>query len=103
MHRYKFSKSRVRYLENHAKFYTLMALFPKTGRTHQVRVHLKSIGHAVVSDSIYTPRKLLAFDLAWCPRLFLHAAQIEFTHPKSKKIVKFKSLLPKELKNAILN
>ena len=98
-----FSKSRVNYLMHHACDYTLLRLYPKTGRTHQVRVHLKSIGHAVVSDSIYTPRKLLAFDLAWCPRLFLHAAQIEFTHPKSKKIVKFKSLLPKELKNAILN
>ena len=97
------TKSRVRYLQTQAKDYTLLSVFPKTGRTHQVRVHLKSIGHPVVSDLIYTPKKLLAFDLSWCPRLFLHAQVLEFKHPKSKKIVKFKSPLPKELEDAILN
>ena len=97
------SKARVNYLKNHARDYTLLRIFPRTGRTHQVRVHLKSIGHPVVSDLIYTPAKLLKFDLLWCPRLFLHASSLAFSHPVTKKQVKFESDLPKDLKNAILN
>ena len=95
------TKSRINYLIKQAKKYTLLNLFPKTGRTHQIRVHIKSIGHPVVSDLIYTPKKLLKFDFLWCPRLFLHASKIKFTHPKSKKAVEFKSDLPGDLKDAL--
>lgn len=97
------SKSRLRYLRDHAREYTLLTVLPKTGRTHQIRIHLKSIGHPVVSDLIYGPGKLLKLDLLWCPRLFLHASSLSFVHPKTKKKVKFESGLPNELKNAILN
>lgn len=97
-----YNKSRVRYLDQHALEYSLLAVFPKTGRTHQIRVHLKSIGHPVVSDLIYCPSKLLKFDLVWCPRLFLHAKSISFADPKSKKALAFESDLPNELKNAML-
>lgn len=97
------TKSRINYLTKQAKKYTLLNLFPKTGRTHQIRVHIKSIGHPAVSDLIYTPRKLLNFDLMWCGRLFLHASFLQFTHPKLKKPVSFGSNLPKDLKDAILN
>ena len=100
---YFLSKSRINYLKKHATKYTLVALFPKTGRTHQIRVHIKSIGHPAVSDLIYTPKKLLKFDLLWCPRLFLHASSLRFIHPKTKKPVSFKSDLPNDLKGAILN
>ena len=95
------TKSRINYLIKQAKKYTLLNLFPKTGRTHQIRVHIKSIGHPVVSDLIYTPKKLLKFDFLWCPRLFLHASKIKFTHPKSKKDIEFKSGLPGDLKDAL--
>lgn len=95
------SKSRLNYLEHHAIFYTLLDVFPKTGRTHQIRVHLKSIGHPVVSDLIYGPGKLLKFDLLWCPRLFLHAASLSFIHPKTKKKVSFATDLPQDLKSVL--
>ena len=98
-----FTKSRVNYLKNHAVLYSLLEVFPKSGRTHQIRVHLKSIGYPVVSDLIYCPKKLVKFDMQWCPRLFLHAKEIVFTHPSSKKPVKFETDLPKDLKDAILN
>lgn len=52
---------------------TLLEVEPKTGRTHQIRVHMKYLGHTVVSDPIYGGRKQLKDDLMWCPRLFLHA------------------------------
>jgi len=104
-----YSKARVRYLDQHGLNYSLLSVFPKTGRTHQIRVQLKSIGHPVVSDLIYCPSKLIKFDLLWCPRLFLHATRIAFVDPRSipiksgsKKILTFKSDLPNELKNAML-
>lgn len=97
------SRNRKRYLKSHAVEYSLMTLIPKSGRTHQIRVHLKSIGHPVVSDLIYGPSKLLKFDLSWCSRLFLHAQSLSFLHPKTKKLVEFRSDLPKDLKDAILN
>lgn len=96
-------KPQARYLINQATLYTYLKLLPRTGRTHQVRVHVKSIGHPVVSDLIYAPRKLLKFELLWCPRLFLHASILEITHPKTKARKEFKSDLPKDLKDAISN
>lgn len=96
------NKNQKNYLKAHATDYSFVTLYPKTGRTHQIRVHLKSIGHPVVSDLIYTPAKLLKFDLNWCPRLFLHAKSLEFTHPATKKPIFFESDLPSDLKNAML-
>ena len=96
------NKNRISYLKVHARNYTILALKPKTGRTHQIRVHLKSIGHPVVSDRIYTPTKLLKFDLSWCPRLFLHASFLEFKISKTKSPLAFRLDLPKDLKSAIL-
>lgn len=95
------SRSRKNYLERHARLYSLLSLFPKSGRTHQIRVHLKSIGHPLVSDLIYSPRKLLQFDLFWCPRLFLHARSLEFVHPQTKKPIFFESSLPDDLTLAL--
>ncbi len=97
------TKSRVNYLKVYARDYSLLKLYPATGRTHQIRVALKHIGHPVVSDLIYTPGKLLKFDLMWCPRLFLHASFIAFFDPVSKKRVEFSLNLPNDLKNAMLN
>jgi 23S rRNA pseudouridine1911/1915/1917 synthase len=58
--------------------YTLVGLWPKTGRTHQIRVHMKYLGHPIVSDSFYAGRKTSRRDREWCPRLFLHAEEISF-------------------------
>lgn len=86
----------------HGGEFTLLELFPKTGRTHQIRIHLKHIGHPVVGDSFYAGRKTARNDRLWCPRLFLHAANIKFSHPTTKKMVEFKSDLPQDL-SAVLN
>lgn len=97
------SRPRINYLKTNALNYSQLKLKPKTGRTHQIRVHLKSIGHPVVSDLIYAPSKLIKFDLLWCPRLFLHSRRLCFSGPKSKKNFDFKSDLPNDLKNAMLS
>ncbi|KKR87016.1 MAG: pseudouridine synthase [Candidatus Curtissbacteria bacterium GW2011_GWA1_41_11] len=103
LHEKNFTKSRINYLNNHGREYALLKIMPLTGRTHQIRVHLKSIGHPVVSDRIYSPTKLLKFDLSWCPRLFLHASFLGFKISKTKSPLSFRLDLPKELKSAILN
>ena len=63
----------------------------KTGRTHQIRVHMKAIGHPVVGDNVYTPIRLENFGLqGQC----LHARAIGFVHPRSGERLYFESELP---------
>jgi 23S rRNA pseudouridine1911/1915/1917 synthase len=64
---------------------------PKTGRTHQIRVHLASVGHPVIGDSKYGSRA------PGLSRQFLHAAQLGFQHPSTEESVEFTSALPVEL------
>ena len=81
--------------------HSLVEFHPQTGRTHQIRVHAKHIGHAIVADEFYAGRKTARNDRKWCPRLFLHATGIKFIHPVSGKEVEFKSDLSEELKNVL--
>jgi 23S rRNA pseudouridine1911/1915/1917 synthase len=78
--------------------FTSLEIHPLTGRTHQIRVHMKHLAHPVVSDPIYLSRRQLYQDLSWCPRLFLHAGGIELDHPVTGKKMKFESSLPVEMK-----
>lgn len=77
---------------------TLLEVSPKTGRTHQIRVHLSSIGHSVVGDKLYGKKGTLA----GLDRQFLHAARIEFTTPSGKKVTG-ESKLPAELQSVLDN
>lgn len=80
--RFKISQNKFTYLE----------IRPKTGRTHQIRVHMKFLNHPVACDSLYDPRGLCPKSLK---RLALHAKSIEFKDLK-EKIVKVESPLPKD-------
>lgn len=81
--------------------YSLLELYPKTGRTHQIRVHLKHIGHPIVSDKTYVGRKTWRHDTKWCPRLFLRAHSISFKHPSTSKKVAFDLEISQDLKDAL--
>lgn len=81
--------------------FSLLRCFPQTGRTHQIRVHLKSINHPIVGDSKYGGRKTARLDARWCPRQFLHAEKIEFIHPWSHQKTSFTSPLPQDLAQAL--
>lgn len=70
--------------------YTLLLLKPLTGRTHQIRVHLASIGSPIVGDKLYGGKMLLN-------RQFLHASRLQITHPKTLKKLTFESPLPTDL------
>lgn len=82
--------------------YTLLELRPQTGRTHQIRIHLKYLGHPIVADEFYAGRKTARKDKVWCPRLFLHASAISFIHPKTGKRLSFESKIPADLQFAAL-
>jgi|SRR5581483_286740 len=86
------------YYEIEGEDFTLLEIYPKTGRTHQIRVHLKYIGHPIVSDSLYAGRKTLRKDLKLFPRLWLHAKSIEFVHPVTGERMKLEASLPQEIK-----
>ncbi len=81
--------------------FTLLRCFPKTGRTHQIRVHLKYINHSIVTDEKYVGRKTFRLDKRWCPRLFLHAAKIGFNHPVSGERMELESALPEDLSKVL--
>ena len=68
---------------------TLIELKLETGRTHQIRVHMKYIGHPVVNDAIYSNRKLFD-ETGQC----LHAKELGFVHPTTNKYMEFDSKLP---------
>lgn len=92
----KYKVSKIYNLES--KIYTLLELTPETGRTHQIRVHLKYLGYPIVSDLTYAGRKTAREDRKWCPRMFLHASYLGFFHPKTGKWVEFESRQPSDLK-----
>lgn len=81
--------------------YSLLELKPESGRTHQIRIHLKHIGHPIVGDEFYAGRKTARKDRKWCRRLFLHASGITFLHPKTQNVVTFESKLTDDLQSVL--
>lgn len=71
---------------------SLVELQLETGRTHQIRVHMKHIGHPIIGDFLYHP------DYRYCPRQALHSASLTFVHPITKEKMHFASPLPEDLK-----
>lgn len=76
---------------------TLVELYPETGRTHQIRVHLKYINHPIVGDFLYAGRKTARDDRTWAPRVMLHAWKIYFTHPMTNKPVAIEAPIPDDM------
>lgn len=80
--------------------FTLLEVKIDTGRTHQIRVHLASLGHPVVGDTLYgAPRELRGpqANHATLPRNFLHAQALQFQHPRTDQPIAFSQPLPAEL------
>ncbi|NLX11632.1 MAG: RluA family pseudouridine synthase [Chloroflexi bacterium] len=83
-------------LETYAD-HTLLEVFPQTGRTHQIRVHLAFIGTPVVGDTVYGRRK----QAIRMKRHFLHAASITFPRPESGELLTVEAALPTGLQNVL--
>ena len=70
--------------------WTRVSLEPKTGRSHQLRVHMLSLGHPIIGDFFYAPQPILAKSA----RLLLHASQLSFEHPFLDELVNLRSQVP---------
>lgn len=81
--------------------FTLVTCHPLTGRTHQIRVHLKHLNLPLAGDDKYGGRRTSRLDDRWIPRQFLHAAKLEFEHPVTKERVSLESHLPSDLQQAL--
>ena len=79
------------------KDFTYIEVKIKTGRTHQIRVHMSEIGHPIVGDTVYSNGKN-PFNVTG---QMLHASSLEFIHPTTKKKVKFEAPLPEYFENVL--
>jgi 23S rRNA pseudouridine1911/1915/1917 synthase len=97
--------TRIVGVEPFGRAVTLARIAIHTGRTHQIRVHLSSIGHPVVGDPLYgglhrrVPGDLRA--LKHLDRPFLHAAALAFDHPADRRRMRFESELPEDLRRVL--
>jgi 23S rRNA pseudouridine1911/1915/1917 synthase len=87
--------------------YSLVELRPRTGRTHQIRVHMAAIGHPLLGDPTYghsprvQPRSPLSQQLAWFRRQALHAWELGFVHPASGAWLDCRAPLPADLEQVL--
>jgi len=104
----------VERLETRFGPFTLARVRIETGRTHQIRVHMASISHPVVGDTLYgAPARIIALPLSVTrkaarevlalDRNFLHSAELEFAHPTTGKLIQLQSPLPLELSAFLAN
>ncbi len=94
----------------HWRGFSLLKLTPKTGRTHQIRVHLLYIKHPIVADDMYGGRLVYPWQLADAElavqepvisRVALHAHTLEFKHPETEEMVKFEAPLPEDMQTLL--
>ena len=69
---------------------TRLELAPRTGRSHQLRVHLQAIGHPILGDTLYAPPEVQAL----APRLLLHASELRMAHPASGEVLQVRCSVP---------
>lgn len=80
---------------------TLVELSPETGRTHQIRVHLKYINHPIIGDYLYAGRIVSRNDRTWASRVMLHAWKISFQHPKTGVTLALVAAIPDDMNRII--
>ena len=80
---------------------TLLKAVPKTGRTHQIRVHLKHIGHPILGDEVYGGKR--NDSVYGARRQMLHALKIGFYHPRTGDWMEFVGRIPKDFKDVLIN
>jgi len=93
----KASATAYRVAERLGKLATRVELRPRTGRTHQIRVHLAAIGHPLLGDPTYGGRKVKDLDRLTIPRVMLHARTLGFRHPTTGRALEFVAPIPADM------
>jgi len=76
-------------------------LYPRTGRTHQLRVHLTSLGHPILGDQTYGGKKVCRVEDVEIPRVMLHARTLGFHHPSTGEFQEYTRLVPSDMAQVI--
>ncbi|HKT36427.1 MAG TPA: RluA family pseudouridine synthase [Nitrospira sp.] len=74
-----------------------LLLYPRTGRTHQLRVHLASLGHPILGDHTYGGRKVSSVNGVELPRVMLHARTLGFRHPVTGEFSEYERPVPADM------
>ena len=87
---------------------TLVRLLPKTGRTHQLRVHLADLGHPIIGDRVYGGRRNIAKEkspvgrlIAEFPRQALHAEILAIQHARTGRLMEFRASMAKDMETLV--
>ncbi|MGH7207923.1 MAG: RluA family pseudouridine synthase, partial [Nitrospiraceae bacterium] len=86
-----------RVVERLGKLATLVEVFPRTGRTHQIRVHLAALGHPVLGDPTYGGPKVRELEGVTIPHVMLHARKLGFVHPATGKYLEWTAPRPSDM------
>ena len=81
---------------NKEKNFTVLEVMPKTGRTHQIRIHFAHMGHPILGDTLYNGPTVQGLF-----RQALHAESISFIHPSENKVVEFSAKIPSDIKKLL--
>ncbi len=96
----KYALSQYRVIKRFSQWASLVSVIIKTGRTHQIRVHMRSIGHPVLGDEVYSFKGSKAEDFN-CDRQMLHAIKLGIFHPYTNQWMEFTAKLPDDFKQVI--
>lgn len=92
-----YAMTRYHVVESRRSF-SVVKCFPETGRTNQIRIHFKMVGHPLVGETKFAFRKDFALK---AKRLMLHAQQLEFVHPMTSRQIKVEAELPADMRDFI--
>lgn len=88
-------------IHNKEEKFSVVELYPETGRTHQIRVHMKYINHPLLGDYLYAGRKTSRDDRAWAPRVMLHAWKLVCIHPVKATPIEIIAPIPDDMNSII--
>jgi len=95
-------------IEEQLRYASLVRLRLRTGRTHQIRVHMKHLGHPIIGDPLYSgpqwrgiPDKRIQKAIASFPRQALHAARLTIPHPRTGEAMTFVSEMPEDMRELV--
>lgn len=91
----------IKTIEKDGEKLTLVSVHPETGRTHQIRVHMKYINHPLLGDYLYAGRKTSRDDREWATRVMLHAWKIVLQHPTTGETLAIEAPIPDDMNRII--